>query len=322
MNSKAEALVLSVIVCTFNRVDLLPDCLTALVNQDLDKSLFEVIVINNNSTDSTQEVAETFTIHHNFRVVFEYNQGLSHARNRGWLEAKGKYVAFIDDDAKADPHWCKRIVDAFNTVNPTPVVVGGEIHPWYEVHPPNWFCDDFEIRSWGKEKGFLKAPQGAYGFSGSNMTFSKDILIKYGGFSPDFGMVGNKMRMGEETELFIKIFKDYPYFWYDPAIQVKHFVPSKNMKVWYRFKRNFSSGLAGAAITKEKIFINNYLLNWRLFFKEIFLDSIKLLSTKRERKRAFIKRGIIYAARFGYLIGQFSYLEILKKPSRFQNRGD
>ena len=105
-------IVLSIIVCTYNRESLLPLCLQSLTDQAIDKRLYEVIVVNNNSTDGTQEVAESFAeMSKNLRVVLERRQGLSHARNRGWMEAQGKFVAYIDDDAIAWPDWIYSILD-------------------------------------------------------------------------------------------------------------------------------------------------------------------------------------------------------------------
>lgn len=131
---------LSIVVCTYNRADLLVDCLESLVNQDVDPESYEVIIVNNNSTDKTLEVVDRFAKKYpNIRTVQELNQGLSHARNRGWREARGKYVAYIDDDAKASPDWCKRILNTFSTVTPTPAAVGGQIFPYYETLPPAWF---------------------------------------------------------------------------------------------------------------------------------------------------------------------------------------
>lgn len=241
--------IISVVVCTYNRADLLPGCLESLAEQTLDKSIYEVIVVNNNSTDNAQGIAEEFAGKQpNFRVVVETKQGLSHARNRGYREAKGDYVAYIDDDARADVRWVELILDALESVKPEPVVVGGTILPWYEKKPPDWFMDDYEIRSWGDAKHFLEPPRAENGFSGSNMTFRKSILEEFGGFSADYGVVGNVLRLGEETELFSRIYKKHPLFWYDPAIQVEHLVPARNMSVSYRLKRTYAGGIYGAAV--------------------------------------------------------------------------
>ena len=101
---------LSVIICTYNRVELLGKCVNSLMTQTARKENYEIIVIDNNSTDNTADLIRKIKIiNSNLRYVKEANQGLSYARNRGWKEAKGEYIAYIDDDCKADNNWCKHI---------------------------------------------------------------------------------------------------------------------------------------------------------------------------------------------------------------------
>lgn len=212
-----------------------------------------MIIVDNNSTDGTREIADEFSITYpNFRIVQEKKQGLSHARNRGYLESRGEFVAYIDDDATADKDWVKRIVQAFESVLPHSSAVGGRILPYYLSEKPDWFLDTYELRTWGENRGFLQLPRAPYGFSGSNMSFPKMILEKYGGFHQSFGMEGSRMRFGEEAALFYRIYQDLPYFWYDPEIKVEHLVPERNMKVWYRLKRTFMIGVSSARIERVK----------------------------------------------------------------------
>jgi glycosyltransferase involved in cell wall biosynthesis len=254
MEQKEQPIKISVIVCTYNRSHLLPLCLKSLADQTLDRTLYEVIIVDNNSTDNTREIAHEFTDKYiNFRSVYEKNQGLSHARNRGYNESFGEFVAYIDDDAKADKDWAREILRAFETVLPHPSAVGGIILPYYISERPDWFLDTFEIRTWGENQGFLKGPRAPYGFSGSNMAFPKKILKKYGGFPKHFGMKRNKMKFGEEAALFYQIYQDLPFFWYDPEIKVEHLVHEYNMRIRYRLKRTFMIGFSSARIEGVKI---------------------------------------------------------------------
>jgi glycosyltransferase involved in cell wall biosynthesis len=296
--------VVSVIVCTYNRAKLLPSCLQSLAEQSASRETYEVIIIDNNCTDNTQEILHDFTGHHeNFRYVVEKQQGLSHSRNRGWREAMGRYVAYIDDDAKASPEWCERILNAFKTVLPPPAAVGGQIHPWYETVPPPWFMDDFEIRSWGNERGFLKPPRAQYGFSGSNMAFPKNILHAYGGFSADYGIVGGKLRMGEDTELFIRIYDKEPWFWYDPSIKVSHWVPKRNMRVSYRFLRAFKSGEFRANMQDRSVYLRGYPKSlFYLIFLVAKLPFAVLIFRKKMTEFVKLIEGI--GAVMGYLTGK------------------
>ncbi len=244
---------ISVVVCTYNRANLLQKCLRSLVNQTLNKNLFEVIIIDNKSTDSTIKVAQNFASKHiNFRLFQEDKQGLSHARNLGYKKARGKYVAYIDDDGKADKNWTKRIVEAFENILPHPSAVGGKIIPYYLSKKPEWFLDIYEIRTWGERKGFLELPRAQFGFPGSNMAMQKSLLKKYGGFPLDYGMKGKKVWLGEEVVLFTKIFKEKPYFWYDSKIKIEHLVPKCKMTLKYRLKRAFLNGVCTTRINAER----------------------------------------------------------------------
>lgn len=276
---------LSVVVCTYNRSSLLPYCLQSLVDQTLDKELYEVLIINNNSSDDTQSIIDGFSRKaSNFRALSEPIQGLSHARNRGWKESKGKFIAYIDDDAKAIPEWCEKILDAFKTVTPEPVAVGGEIRPFYEKDPPSWFTDDYEVMTWGKEAGFLQLPRAPNGFAGSNMAFKRLILEEYGGFSSNYGMRGNKIGLGEETELFMRVYKDYPLFWYDPGAKIFHWVPIRNMRITYRLKRAYKSGEATAYIYNRRVLTKQYLSQCMKFCLVLGSIPLRLLRPKKNFK--------------------------------------
>jgi len=276
---------LSIVVCTYNRADLLLVCLESLVNQDVEPESYEVIIVNNNSTDKTLEVVDRFAKKYpNIRTVQELNQGLSHARNRGWREARGKYVAYIDDDAKATPDWCKRILNPFSTVTPTPAAVGGQIFPYYETLPPVWFCDDFEIRTWGEKSGFLELPRARQGFSGSNMAFQRSILERFGGFSSMYGIVGGKLRMGEDTEFFNRIYDEEPKFWYDPAITVYHWTPRRNCTLSYRFIRGYRVGESVIHMQQRRLLSEIYAREFICLFKLICSVPYRILVAKGYKK--------------------------------------
>ena len=102
---------LTVVVCTYNRSDLLAGCLESLCQQTIKKDKFEIILVDNNSTDNTSEIAKGFLDQSNFRYLLETSPGLSHARNRGLNEAKGEYVGYIDDDARAKYDWLETAIN-------------------------------------------------------------------------------------------------------------------------------------------------------------------------------------------------------------------
>lgn len=303
--ARADAPALSVVVCTYNGADLLPGCLESLAAQTLAPERFEVLIVDNNSTDASREIADGFAERYpHFRVLEERQQGLSHARNRGWKAASGELVAFLDDDAKAAPDWCERIVDAFATVQPSPAAVGGEIHPFFEEPPPAWFTDELEVRTWGPSAEFLQPPRAPFGFSGSNMAFPRRILEEYGGFSSAFGMTGATTRMGEDSELFSRLYKDKPWFWYDPAIVVFHWTPARNMTPSYRFWRSYRAGEAMARIHRRRPLSLSTVTNATSIAVFLVASPIALARGNDKLSTRLVKRLEALGAKLGYLMGR------------------
>src|SRR3989337_3554689 len=105
--------VISAIICTHNRVEYLTKAIQSLVDQNIPKSKYEIIVVDNCSTDSTREVVEKFSSKSNIRYIYEPTLGANKARNTGWRNARGKYIAYLDDDAIASPVWLCRILQGF-----------------------------------------------------------------------------------------------------------------------------------------------------------------------------------------------------------------
>ena len=264
---------LSVIVPTYNRAKRLPYCLAALEDQSLGKDLYEVIVVNNNSTDNTEDVIRSYMgkIRH-FSNITETNQGLSYARNRGYQEALGEYIVYIDDDAKADHSMCEKILWAFTEISPRPLSVGGLVRPWYECDPPFWFKEHFELRTWGDDSCFLDSETAQYGFCGACFAVQKSILLKYNGFSVKLGMNGKTIAGGEETDLFGRILKgegsETQTLWYDPSIQVWHWCPKEHMTIRYRIRRGYGFGLSTGLCRQKKRNIIKYLLRWIVPFRQ------------------------------------------------------
>lgn len=195
-------MLISVIVCTYNRSDMLAGCLESLCQQTMNQSKYEVIVVDNNSTDDTRQVVKSFLDNGNVRYYLETCQGLSHARNRGCQEASGQYVAYIDDDARAALNWLEVACSTLTFLHPMVHCLGGPYHPFYTSQKPLWFQDKYEIRGFGDLPRYLE--NGEY-LSGANMIWLKDTLNAIGGFDVNAGVVGDQLRMGEETLAFQQI---------------------------------------------------------------------------------------------------------------------
>ncbi|MEZ4952722.1 MAG: glycosyltransferase [Saprospiraceae bacterium] len=241
-------LIVSVIICTYNREKFLPDSLDSVAAQQADKNAFELVVVNNNCTDRTDDIVRQFIEKHpdlKVTYVVETKQGLSHARNRGILESKGKYVSFIDDDAIAEPDFVGQLIHFF-AKNPQATAVGGPILAKYEgrSQPPAW-DNKYSISLFTGHyvRGDQSFKYTGYDYPrGSNMTISKEFLEKHNlRFDPNLGRIGKDGTSSEEKILFGAIRKLRGEFYYDPSLVVHHQVDAYRME--HSFLVKLSKGL-------------------------------------------------------------------------------
>lgn len=235
-------MLISVVVCTYNRCDLLEKVMKTLTNQTLPRDKFEILIIDNNSKDNTPAVA-TLLIKENpkisIRYLLETKQGLSHARNRGWKEAKGEYVAYIDDDCKAPEKWLEVAYQIIK--DHSPGIFGGPYYAFYNTSKPKWFKDIYGSHELGDNAHKIKNNEFV---TGGDIFFRKSLLQKIGGFDPRLGMVGNKIAYGEETalQIYVRESMSDELIYYDPELYVYHLVRPDKMSLKWRASHLFSSG--------------------------------------------------------------------------------
>ena len=298
---------IAAVVCTRNRADLLSSCLDSLRQQSLSRDLYEVIVVDNGSTDETPKVAARFR-DQGFRYIFEKRLGLSHARNRGLEETGSPYVCYIDDDARADSEWLERILDRFTALNPKPVSVGGKILPWYRTRKPKWFKDEYETRTRGERARYFNAIDCR--FSGSNMAWQTSVLKALGGFNPRLGMRGSKVVLGEERHVYHKLASILPAetaTFYDPSIVVRHLVRRKNMSIGYRLRRQFAVGLALARIRRLEnaghcCVLDEFLTLMRRAKRDMWSLVSAWVREEEPWQRSFMTRGAALALQIGLFV--------------------
>jgi len=306
MSSK---IVISVIVCTYNRVKLLRDCLQSLVEQTLDKSLYEVIVVDNNSPKTTNGLAEEFVRNQaNFRVVVEKKQGLSHARNRGYKEAKGEYVAYIDDDAKATHNWVEEI-HSFICRHPEIQVFGGPYCGFSLVDIPAWFPPGYGTMSLGEIERPLSETEWIHG---TNMVYKRSLLNELGGFNVNIGMSGEQLSYGEETNLLIRIRERKLPIYYCPKIVVDHVIMPYKLSLAWLIKSNYTNGYSGA----ETFGCPHNLIRYFATLAYVFFKSVVTFCTSDEK---YAKRRLYYSFRsFFWQVGfTKSVIELKSRSSTF-----
>jgi glycosyltransferase involved in cell wall biosynthesis len=231
---------LSIIICSYNRASYISDALTSLYGQSSGLDDFEVIIVDNNSTDNTKEVYAQWR-HTNtngqFTFISEMQQGASFARNTGAAIAKGEWVCFMDDDAVATTDYVKNIIKHIQD-QPFIVGFGGRIIPKYIPSEPKWMS--YYVSS--LVGNFDYAPtacafeNGKYPLE-SNMIVKKSVYDQIGGFNVNLpGVVGTLRIGGEGKELFYKIIALGHTIYYDPSICVHHVVEVKKLTSEYMYR--------------------------------------------------------------------------------------
>ena len=240
----------SVVICTYNRADRLVFALEALEKQTLPNQAFEVLVVDNRSSDHTAAVCESFRDRlDNFRYVYEPVQGLSKARNTGWLACQSPYVAYLDDDAIPCPAWVESIFNAFETVQPKPVSIGGPIHPLWEIPRPDWLSPTMETLFTILEGGDTSRWFGAHEYPwGANVVYRRDALEKFGGFCEQLGRKGQSLLSGEETLLNETLTAEGERFYYSSQAAVAHWVPKERINPEWLIQRSYWQGYSVALV--------------------------------------------------------------------------
>ena len=231
---------ISVAVCTYNRAELLANVLADLCGQTLDAGHYEVLVVDNNSTDRTRTVTEAAARQHaNVRYVQESNQGLSHARNRGWREARGAYVGYTDDDCRVPSEWLSVAADIIRTRRPA--VFGGPYSACYNSPKPRWFKDEYESHIQGTTPRLLTDSEF---LDGGNVFLARGLLEQLNGFDTTLGMAGGKVAYGEETELIRRMRQKVPgeEIYYEPRLRLQHLVRPEKMNLRWVARQRWVSG--------------------------------------------------------------------------------
>jgi len=170
---------ISVVACSYNGSKTIRDTLIALAT--LPYPNFEVIVVDDGSTDGLAEIVSEYPV----RLISTKNQGLSNARNRGMLEAKGEIVAYIDDDAYPDKYWLHYLATAFENSD-----FGGIGGP--NIAPPeDGPIADCVANAPGGPIHVMATDEVAEHIPGCNMAFRKEALLKIGGCDPIFRAAGD-----------------------------------------------------------------------------------------------------------------------------------
>jgi glucosyl-dolichyl phosphate glucuronosyltransferase len=238
---------ISLIIPTYNRASLLKRALESAVNLDYPGAGFEIVVVDNGSTDATSTVVQDLRDNrtaHSITYIREERLGLHNARHAGVWAANGDILIFTDDDATFSPGWLRAYSEAF-TAHPEMVAAGGPVRPSWEAPPPKWLVEFIgDAKTFGllslmePYDDFSLNPDGI--FFGVNMAVRANVLLEMGGFNPEaFGDVW----LGDgETGLNYKLWKHKMPIGYVPQALVYHHIPPERMTVEYLRRRMANQG--------------------------------------------------------------------------------
>ena len=240
---------ISVILCTYNRDRYIYNVLQSIAEGDFAHSRYEIVLVNNNSTDNTEAECRRFAADHpdiTFRYYVEPKQGLSHARNCGIRHAKGEVLVYVDDDALVNKEYLRTYDDFFRR-NPEAVAAGGPILPQYDgCEEPQWMSHYTRQLVTGKlylgdsEREF---PKGAFP-GGGNAAYRKSVFDTVGLFNPELGRKGNSLISAEEKDLFDKMTTNGMRFYYLPTAILYHLIPPKKQTQDYFDRLTYSIGVS------------------------------------------------------------------------------
>lgn len=257
---------ISIVICTYNRADYIGEAMQSLYHQSLQKDQFEVIIVDNNSTDNTEAVCNAYITAHtdsSFIYLKETRQGASFARNTGAAKAVAPLLCFMDDDAVANKDYLERIVSFFNLYKDAGGL-GGRIIPRYIPSEPIWMSH------------FVSSLVGNFDYSDqitvfspnkypleSNMIIRKTDFDAVNGFNTALPGVQGTLRIGGEgKEFFLKLKALGRIIYYDPSVIVEHIVETQKLTPEYMYRVASGIGRGERVRTKaisEWVFIKKVI---------------------------------------------------------------
>ena len=230
---------ITVAICTFNRAESLRRTLDSLVEMRVPSDLsWEIVIVDNNSTDHTDHVIGEYAGHLPARREFEPRAGKSNALNRAIDVARGDYIVWIDDDVLVDPGLLTGYEAAFRRW-PEAAVFGGRIKPKYEAPVEKWVLESeavlggpYAIRDFGDQVLPFSADDEDHFPYGANWAI-RAIEQRAFRYDPNLGPVPNRIRVQEDTDLMIRLLRSGATGYWIPEAIVEHRIGRDRQTVRY-----------------------------------------------------------------------------------------
>ena len=234
------SLKVTVAIPTYNRADLLRQTLAGITQQTFPPTQFEVLVIDNNSTDHTRAVVAEFAGAKPAPIyVRETRQGLDYARNRAIAMSGAEIVLFGDDDILVEKDWVAQMAapllgDGMREIG----AVGGEVIPVFPDGCPDWLRDSHRPLAFRPDAGPIKAPACPMG---ANFAFPRWVFQELGSFRTELDRTGKNYFSGGDSEMIRRVRLAELAVWFVPAAAVKHQMPASRTTFRYARRHAFDS---------------------------------------------------------------------------------
>jgi glycosyltransferase involved in cell wall biosynthesis len=244
----------TVLICTYNRAPLLDASLDSIAACAAPDGGFEVLVVDNASTDSTAAVVEARRRSYPvpLRYLFEGRPGKSHALNTGLAATRADVIAFTDDDVQVPPQWIAACCEALEA-RPDLDYVGGPVKPIWGAPPPAWFPAT-NSNLWGTvavldygDRPFVYEERRVVPL-GVNMAVRRRVVERVGGFNPDFGRKSGSLIGQEQAEFFCRTRAAGLRGMYVPDMWLSHHVPAERLTRRYFRRWWFWKGVSKARL--------------------------------------------------------------------------
>ena len=244
---------ITIAICTWNRSELLRQTLEQMTRLHIPSAVtWEVLVVNNNSTDATDAVVDSFRDRLPVRRLFQPTPGKSHALNLAVKEATGDYILWTDDDVLVDEQWLAEYCRAFDRW-PDAAVFGGTIEPWFAGSPPDWLRRTvhrlrgvYAVHQLAPAPAPLTADLLPYGANMAVRTANQRLFA----YDTSLGPRPDSPFGGEETALVRAMLASGEKGWWVPGARVRHFIAEHRQSI--RYVRNYFRGYGRALVRNER----------------------------------------------------------------------
>ncbi|MBD2629103.1 glycosyltransferase [Trichormus variabilis] len=237
---------ISAIICTHNRDTYLGAAIDSLLAQDFTAN-FEIVVVDNGSSDRTREVVEQRAADPRLKYIFEPILGLSVARNTGAKATSADIIAYLDDDAVASPQWLQVLYSAYEN-NPNIAIAGGKVTLIWppDIEPPKWISPGLagNLGAYDLGDSIVYIEQPGSTPRGLNYSIRRSFLEDIGGFDPQLGRVGKNLLSNEELQMTEFAIERGWQVAYLPQALVAHNVAPERLKPSWFLNRGWWQGIS------------------------------------------------------------------------------